>query len=127
MRTTETCFDLARTIWIRSCNRHTKCVRPRRADIGSSKATDVLAPQVIADWWYAGRIPGPVANTPVTEGYLGGSAPNFTITDKAGFLARESSALDYRPLGCRGGCSHICVGSKLKCPVLLASEMSGSG
>ena len=27
---------------------------------------------------------GPVANAPVTEGCLGGTAPNFTITDKAG-------------------------------------------
>ncbi len=27
---------------------------------------------------------GPAANAPVTEGCLGGKAPNFTITDKAG-------------------------------------------
>ena len=32
----------------------------------------------------SGMQPAPSANAPVTEGCLGGSAPNFTVTDKAG-------------------------------------------
>src|SRR6516164_10123826 len=89
MRTTEACFDLARTIWIRSCNRYAKCVRPRRAGIGISEATDVLAPEVIADWWYAGRIPGPGGEHSSHRRVPGGQRSELPIADKAGFLARE--------------------------------------
>jgi len=47
------------------------------------------------------RSQNPAANAPVTEGCLGGSAPNFTLTDKAGttYKLNIPSTADTSKLG----------------------------